>query len=64
MDFSPRMWRELPSNVWYHFKEGNVNYVMTIFSLGMHYLAIKGILAAPECKPETLLFAFLLWPLT
>ena len=64
MDFSPKMWRELPGVVWYHVKNNNVNYPMTIFSLTMHYLAIKGLLVSPECKAETLLFAFLLWPIT
>jgi hypothetical protein len=50
--------------LWHHVKNNNINIPMTTFSVSMHYLAVKGLLATPECKPETLLFAFRLWPIT
>ena len=64
MDFSPKMWREIPGVIWYHVKNNNINYPMTTFSLIMHYLAIKGLFVASQCKPETLLFAWILAPVT
>lgn len=59
-----KMWRELPGVVWYHLKEGNINWAMTTWSMAMHYYSIKAIMILAECKKETLLFAFLLWPIT
>lgn len=64
MDFSYKSISNIPSVVWYHLKEGNVNWTMTIWSILMHSLTLKGLTVIPQCKPETLLFAFLLWPIT
>jgi hypothetical protein len=60
MDFSAKMWREIPGVIWHHVKEGNINYPMTTFSITMHFLAVKGFMVAHECKAETLLFAWVL----
>ena len=64
MDFSYKTISSIPSVIWYHLKEGNVNWTMTIWSILMHSLTLKGLTVIHQCKPETLLFAFLLWPLT
>jgi hypothetical protein len=55
--------KECVSNVVYHFKSGNINWPMTIYLALVHTAAIVGILTIPSCRWETLLWAFLLWPL-
>ena len=64
MDLSPQMFPSIPGVLYYHYKEGNINYVMTSFSVAVHCLAVYGLFIAPLCKQETLLWAFLLWSLT
>ena len=64
MDLSPQTFAGIPAVIYYHYKEGNINYVMTSFSVAVHFLAVYGLYIAPVCKQETLLWAFLLWPLT
>ena len=55
---------DLPKATWHHIRQGTLNYPMTAYIVFMHYLAFCGLLRIPSCQPETLLFAFLLWPLS
>jgi hypothetical protein len=55
--------KEIPGNMSYHYKHGNINWPMAIYITLVHFVALMGVLAIPSCKAETLLFAFLLWPL-
>lgn len=62
MDLSVQMIRDIPGLVRHHYKEGNFNWPMIVYISLVHMVAIAGILALPQAKTETLLFAFLLWP--
>ena len=58
MDFSPKMFREIPSTIHYHYKKGNINYFMTIFHIVIHSMALYGLYNWREAKALTLIFAF------
>jgi uncharacterized membrane protein YfcA len=63
MDFSMKMWRDIPGLVSYHYKEGNVNWPMGIYVTLVHVLAAVGIAKAFDCSKETLMWAFICWPI-
>ena len=47
-----------------HYKEGNLNWPM-IFFIGLaHVAALVGLFTLPYCKPYTLAWTFILWPIT
>jgi stearoyl-CoA desaturase (delta-9 desaturase) len=48
----------------FHWKEGNFNWPMCIFLGVVHTAALFGLLTIPLCTWQTLLFAFLLWPIS
>jgi len=48
----------------YNIKEGNVNWFMSTYLTLVHVAAAVGIWSIPSCTWQTLLFAFLLWPLS
>jgi hypothetical protein len=62
MDFSMKMWKDIPSVCAKHIKEGNVNWPMTIYIALVHVVALFGVAAIPNCSKETLLWSFFLWP--
>ena len=57
MDFSAKTIREIPSVIHYHYKNGNINWFMTIFHVFLHAFALVGFASWHKAKPETLLFA-------
>jgi uncharacterized membrane protein YfcA len=63
MDLSFKMVRDIPSVVAYHYKEGNINWPMGIYITLVHAVAVTGVFYVPKCSYETLLWAFLLWPI-
>ena len=63
MDFSPKMWGEILPTISYHYKAGNVNWPMGIYVSLVHAVALAGIFALPNCSKETLIWAFVLWPI-
>lgn len=63
MDLSVQMLRDVPSVVSYHYKEGNFNWPMIVYISLVHVVAFLGLLTVPLCSKETLLWAFLLWPI-
>jgi len=63
MDFSAKMWKDIPGVVAYHYKEGNINWPMGTYVTLVHILALVGIPKVMACSEKTLIFAFLLWPL-
>ncbi len=63
MDFSPQMFRNIPKVAYDHYKEGNLNYPMIIYVSLVHIVAVAGLFALPKCSKETLLWAFILWPI-
>jgi hypothetical protein len=51
------------TNAKHHYKEGNLNYPMGIYILLVHIVATVGLLKIPLCSKETLMWAFILWPI-
>jgi hypothetical protein len=63
MDLSMKMFRDIPKVVSYHYKEGNFNWPMIIYISFVHSMALGGVMKLTQCSPETLIWAFLLWPI-
>ena len=63
MDLSFKMVSEIPSLVKYHWKEGNINWPMGIYITFVHVLGCVGFTKIMECSKETLMWAFILWPI-
>jgi hypothetical protein len=57
------MFRDIPKVVAHHYKEGNLNYPTILYISLVHIVAVMGLFAVPRCSKETLLFAFILWPI-
>lgn len=57
-----QMLRDLPGVISYHWKEGNFNWPMLVYLSLVHIVAVAGLFAIPRCSAETLLWAFVLWP--
>jgi len=64
MDFSAKMFRDIPSVVSYHYNHGGFNLPMGIYISIVHAVAFVGLLTVPKCSPETLIWAFILWPIS
>jgi stearoyl-CoA desaturase (Delta-9 desaturase) len=65
MDFSLEMFRNIPSLIHGHYKEGNLNWPMIVYIGLCHVLAVLGaVVYVKECKAETLLWAWFMWPLS
>ena len=47
-----------------HYKEGNINWPMSIYITLAHVAALIGLATIPSCHKFTLLWGFLLWPIT
>jgi len=58
-----RMFLDIPKVVSYHYREGNLNWPMIIYISLVHIVAAVGVAKIPNCSPETLLWAFILWPI-
>ena len=63
MDLSFKMIRDIPSLVSYHWKEGNINWPMLIYISLVHAAATYGVAKAFQASYETLMWAFILWPI-
>ena len=64
MDLSWKMVSDIPSVIKYHYKEGNVNYPMGIYITLVHLVGLVGVTKVMECSRATLMWAFILWPIT
>lgn len=64
MDFSAKMFKDIPSLVKNHWKNGAINWPMAIYVTIVHTAAFVGIKTIPKCSLETLLFGFALWPIS
>lgn len=47
-----------------HYKENNLNWPMIIYTLLAHMAAVIGLFSLHKCHPYTLLWTFVLWPIT
>ena len=63
MDLSLKMFSEIPSLVRHHWREGTINWPMGIYISLVHIVAAVGLTKITECSKETLMWAFLLWPI-
>jgi len=64
MDFSFKMFSEIPSLVKHHWSKGQINWPMGIYISLAHAASFVGLTKVMDCSAETLLFAFLLWPIS
>lgn len=63
MDFSMDMITSIPSVISHHYKAGTINYPMGIYITLVHVVGVMGLTKVLDCKAETLMWAFLLWPI-
>lgn len=63
MDLSPQMFRNIPTTVGDHYKAGNLNWPMLIYICLVHTVAVAGLFFIPKCSGQTLMWAFILWPI-
>jgi stearoyl-CoA desaturase (Delta-9 desaturase) len=63
MGFFSFWFSELPKLVAFHYGEGNLNYPMIVYITLVHLVAIAGLLKIPVASADTLIWAFLLWPI-
>ena len=61
--FTYSSFKDVPKNVAYHYKNGNLNYPMIIYISLVHMVAAAGVYYLPLASKETLLWAFCLWPI-
>jgi len=64
MDFSLEMFREIPSLIATNYREKTLNWPMIIYISLTHIVALVGLFTVPKCSAETLLWAFILWPIS
>jgi len=64
MDFSAKMFMDIPSVISHHWKGRTLNWPMIIYVSLVHVVAAAGFFYIPQCKVETLLWAFILWPIS
>ena len=58
-----KMVRDIPSLISYHWKEKNFNWPMIVYISIVHIAAFAGIPRLFDYAKETLLWAFILWPI-
>ncbi len=58
-----KMVRDIPSVVHHHWSKGQLNWPMIIYISLAHAASFAGIARITQCSAETLIFAFLLWPI-
>eukprot|EP00636_Phaeomonas_parva_P017508 CAMPEP_0118857584 /NCGR_PEP_ID=MMETSP1163-20130328/4620_1 /TAXON_ID=124430 /ORGANISM="Phaeomonas parva, Strain CCMP2877" /LENGTH=333 /DNA_ID=CAMNT_0006790909 /DNA_START=156 /DNA_END=1157 /DNA_ORIENTATION=+ len=56
--------KECVDNVVYHYKEGNINWPMGLYITLVHVWALIGVTRLTEVSSATLLWAFMLWPIS
>jgi len=56
--------KESVATIKHHYVNGNVNWPMGIYISLVHVAAIIGLFTLPKCSPLTLLWAFVLWPIS
>jgi hypothetical protein len=54
----------IPETIANHYCEGNLNWFLCIYLSLVHLIALAAFAKVPQCRPETLFFAFVLMPLT
>jgi len=55
---------DLVSTIQYHWKERNFNWPMVLYLTLVHVAAVVGFLNISSCRWQTLIWAFILWPIS
>lgn len=63
LEYTLQTLRDIPETIVYHYRNGNLNWPMIVYIGLVHTVAVMGLFALPSCSKETLLWAFLLWPI-
>jgi len=63
MDLSMKMVKDIPSVISHHWKNKAFNWPMIIYVALVHSVAVAGAMRVSQCSAETLIFAFILWPI-
>lgn len=63
MDLSMNMVKNIPGTISHHFKEGNINWIMALYISLVHVAASYGVVKSFQASWETLMWAFVLWPI-
>ena len=61
LDLNPAHWWAAFAK---HYRQGTLNYPMGIYITLCHYWALLGLARVPRCMLPTLLWAYVLWPIT
>jgi len=64
MDFSLNMFASIPSVVREHYRNGTINWPMGIYISLVHVAAAIGVTRLTSVSKETLMWAFILWPIS
>jgi len=59
-----KMFRDIPSLISHHHNGNGLNWPMVIYISLVHTVAFVGLLNLPKCSAETLIWAFILWPIS
>lgn len=59
-----KMFRDIPSLISHHHNENGLNWPMMIYISLVHTVAFVGLLNLPKCSAQTLIWAFILWPIS
>ena len=63
MDLSIKMVTEIPALIKHHWNAGTINWPMGIYVTLIHVLGMVGATKVTACSKETLMWAFILWPI-
>jgi hypothetical protein len=63
MDLSYKMVQDIPKVIGHYWKERSFNWPMIIYISLVHSAALYGVAKLSLCSRETLLWAFILWPI-
>jgi len=61
MDFSLKMWKDIPSVIHHHWTNKTINWPMGIYITLVHFVAAIGMTHVLDSDPKTILFSFVLW---
>lgn len=64
LDLSWKMFSNIPSVIKHHWVTDNYNWEIVNFFSIVHITAFFGLFRLKDCSPETLLFSFIIWPIT
>lgn len=64
MDLSLKMICDIPKVISHHYKEKAINWPMITYISIVHAVGLAGLFRVMNCSAETLIWAFILWPIS